>query len=111
MTTAFIGRWHARTALLALLLAFVASDALAQTPATDATPAAKLPRLPSLPDASALPERPPDIRLPGPDPRACGDSKWSALCPAGRWADFANIELRVKAPEFIYLEELAAGVL
>ncbi|MEO8755335.1 MAG: hypothetical protein ABI624_21955 [Casimicrobiaceae bacterium] len=100
MTTASTCRGHARTALLALLLAFVASGALAQTPAADAAPAARLPRLPSLPDPSALPDRPPDIRLPGPDPRQCGDTKWSALCPVGRWTDFANIELHVKAPEF-----------
>jgi hypothetical protein len=101
MTTASIGRWHhARIALLALLLAFVASGALAQTPAAAAEPAATRPRLPSLPDPLALPERPPDIRLPGPDPRQCGDTKWSALCPVGRWTDFANIEIRVKAPEF-----------
>lgn len=38
--------------------------------------------------------------MPGADHRECGPTKWSALCAAGRWTQFSNIELRVNAPAF-----------
>jgi hypothetical protein len=38
--------------------------------------------------------------MPGADHRECGPTKWSALCPAGRWTQFSQIELRVGAPGF-----------
>jgi hypothetical protein len=88
-----------RRALAAFALA--AGCVGAQTPATDAERAAVgLPRLPDLPGSSALPESPRDTRLPGPDPRQCGTSKWSALCPMGRWTQFATIDVHLKAPGF-----------
>jgi len=68
--------------------ALAAAAAFAQTP----PPAAPLP------EPNALPT--PPTALPGPDPRACGPTKWSALCAAGRWTQFSHIELRVSGPHF-----------
>lgn len=87
--------------LLLLWLLLAAAAAVAQTP----------PRVAPLPDASAVPGMPADTRLPGPDPRQCGDSKWSALCPQGRWTQFSRIDLKVSAPEFSahYNIEIAAN--
>jgi len=73
-----------------LFLAALAASAHAQMP-----PAAA-----PLPDASALPSAPGSLRMPGADHRLCGPSKWSALCAAGRWTLFSDIDLRVGAPAF-----------
>jgi len=72
-----------------LFLAALAAHAHAQSPPPSAP----------LPDASALPQAP-ATRLPGPDHRECGPTKWSALCAAGRWLSFSRIDLRVTAPGF-----------
>jgi hypothetical protein len=53
-----------------------------------------------LPGTSGIPQAPPNLRMPGADHRACGPTKWSALCAAGRWTLFSTIDLRVKAPSF-----------
>lgn len=75
--------------LAALIVALLcAAGAGAQTP----PPAAPLP------DASSLPDMPGNLRMPGADHRECGPSKWSALCPAGRWTHFSRIDLDVTAP-------------
>jgi len=72
-------------------LLFVASTALhAQTP----PPAA------ALPNPDALPLAPPNLRLPGPDPRECGPTKFSALCAAGRWLQFSRMTMKVAGPRF-----------
>jgi len=73
-----------------LLAAALASCACAQTPPPSAP----------LPDASALPTMPSNPRMPGADHRECGPSKWSALCAAGRWTFFSQIDIRVAAPGF-----------
>ena len=73
--------------LAALLFVLCASTAGAQAP-----PAAPLPETPS------LPEMPGNLRMPGADHRECGPSKWSALCPAGRWTHFSHIDVKVTAP-------------
>lgn len=60
---------------------------------------AQAPPVAPLPDASSLPKASPSLRMPGADHRECGPSKWSALCPAGRWTGFSQIDLKVTAPE------------
>jgi hypothetical protein len=57
------------------------------------------PPVADLPDASK-PNAPADTRLPGPDPRRCGTSKYSALCAAGRWSQFSKMSLHVKVAGF-----------
>jgi hypothetical protein len=54
---------------------------------------------------------PPRGGLPGADPRECGDSRYSALCPAGRWAQFSGMTLKVVGPRFAadYTIEQAAN--
>jgi len=74
---------------LALILAFAEAGAQTKPP-----PAA------SLPDPNRVPTMPPDLRLPGPDPRQCEGTKWSALCAEGRWTQYSRISLRVSAPQF-----------
>ncbi|MCC6195091.1 MAG: hypothetical protein IT518_11535 [Burkholderiales bacterium] len=88
-----------RSFILSLL--FAAAAASAQTP-----PPAAL-----LPDPGALPRGSADTRLPGPDPRQCGDTRWSALCAQGRWAHFSRIDFNVAAPQFTahYTIEQAAN--
>ena len=54
-----------------------------------------------LPGASTLPAMPSDNRLPGPDPRQCGSTRWSALCAEGRWSNFARMRVQMKAPVFV----------
>jgi len=54
-----------------------------------------------LPGAATLPDLPTDHRLPGPDPRQCGSTKFSALCAEGRWSDFALMRVEMKAPGFV----------
>jgi len=54
-----------------------------------------------LPGVSTLPAMPLDNRLPGPDPRQCGASKYSALCAEGRWSNFARMRVEMKAPDFV----------
>jgi hypothetical protein len=78
---------HLRAFLFATALT---SCAYAQTP----------PPVAPLPEASALPQMPSDLRMPGADHRECGPSKWSAVCAAGRWTLFSQIDLRVAAPRF-----------
>src|SRR5690242_5187648 len=75
---------------LVLLFALTTSVAQAQAP----------PRGAPLPDLSALPTAPPDLRLPGPDPRECGPTKFSALCAEGRWLQFARIAMKGAGPKF-----------
>ena len=53
-----------------------------------------------LPSPDALPTAPASSRLPGVDERECGATKYSALCPAGRWAQFSSMALKVAAPRF-----------
>jgi len=73
---------------LALIAASLAvSLSFAQTP----PPAA------ALPNPNALPAMPPITGLPGPDPRLCGPTKFSALCAAGRWAQFSRMDIKVSA--------------
>jgi len=85
----------------ALLLCLVSLCAVAQTP----PPAAPLPSPDALPGAAPLPG------LPGADPRQCGPTKYSALCPAGRWAQFSSMTMKVGAPRFAadYTIEQAAN--
>jgi hypothetical protein len=93
-----------RTAVLATMLAAAAAVALAQTP----------PPVAPLLDPGAVPGMPPDTRLPGPDPRQCGPSKYAALCAEGRWTHFSRIALDVSAPQFTAqyrLEQAANGEL
>jgi hypothetical protein len=80
---------------------FAAVAASAQTP----PPAA------ALPDPGAVPGMPADTRLPGPDPRQCGDTRWSALCAQGRWTNFSRLDFNVTAPQFTahYTIEQAAN--
>jgi hypothetical protein len=73
-----------------LVLAVTTCVASAQTP----------PPVAPLPDIGALPSMPPDTRLPGPDPRQCGPSKFSALCAEGRWLQFSRATIKVTAPRF-----------
>ncbi len=54
-----------------------------------------------LPGAASLQDLPTDHRLPGPDPRQCGSTKYSALCAEGRWSDFASMRVELKAPGFV----------
>ena len=60
---------------------------------------------------SALPAAPANPSLPGVDSRQCGTTKWSALCAAGRWAQFAALDLTVKTAGFTgtYQVEIAAN--
>src|SRR5690242_4790878 len=74
----------------ALIFLFATAVAYAQAP----------PRAAPLPDLNALPAPPPDLRLPGTDPRQCGPTKFSALCAEGRWLQFARIAVKVSAPRF-----------
>ena len=91
--------------LLVLCAASMAvSPALAQTP----PPAA------SLPNPIALPAVPPPVGLPGPDPRQCGPTKFSALCAAGRWAQFSRMEMKVTAAGYTasyFIEQAENGEL
>lgn len=79
-----------RAAGFALVLA-ASAPALAQAGAPAAT---------MLPGLSALPRAPADTRLPGIDPRECGTSKHAALCAMGRWAQFAKMDVTLKAGAF-----------
>ena len=83
----------AAVARMAVAAAFctVAAAALAQA---GGPPASVLPGL------AAVPKPPADLRLPGPDPRDCGTSPHSALCAVGRWAQFARMEVALKAGAF-----------
>ena len=54
----------------------------------------------ALPNPNALPAMPPVTGLPGPDPRLCGPTKFSALCAAGRWAQFSRMNIKVSAPRY-----------
>ncbi len=54
-----------------------------------------------LPGAAPLADLPTDHRLPGPDPRQCGATRYSALCAEGRWSDFARMRVEMKAPGFV----------
>ncbi len=51
-----------------------------------------------LPETPSLPQVPGSLRMPGADHRECGPSKWSALCPAGRWTQFSQADIKVTAP-------------
>ncbi len=55
---------------------------------------------PGFPGAATLPPMSEDTRLPGPNPRQCGFTKWSALCAEGRWARFSNMKVELKARRF-----------
>jgi len=84
-----IGR-HVPLLAFALAASCVSAQALPPVAAPPASVAA----------SPGLPEPPADTRLPGPDPRQCGTSKWSALCATGRWTQFATIDVRVTASGF-----------
>ncbi|MFO1323894.1 MAG: hypothetical protein U1F15_07495 [Burkholderiales bacterium] len=71
-----------------LFAALLSGAAVAQT---SPPPAATLPDLDALPRAG-------DTRLPGIDARHCGTTRYSALCAAGRWAQFSSIDVRLTAP-------------
>jgi hypothetical protein len=86
-----------RVARAALLLACMAmgagTHALAQgLPAPGATS--------GMAGRSVIPAPPPNLQLPGIDPRQCGTSKHAALCAEGRWARFAQINLDVRVGSF-----------
>ena len=89
-------------------MAWIAAGWIAAGPA-----AAQLgaPEATVLPGLAAVPKAPDDTRLPGPDPRQCGTSKWSALCAEGRWTQFAQMEVELKSPSFAgrYAMEKAAS--
>ncbi|MBK9114366.1 MAG: hypothetical protein IPM22_01665 [Betaproteobacteria bacterium] len=53
-----------------------------------------------LPGLAAVPKPPADLRLPGPDPRDCGTTRYAALCAKGRWSQFARMEVTLKAGAF-----------
>ena len=84
-----------RVGAIALFVLTAAGTASAQiaTP----TPAAPF----GFPGAASLPTAPSDTRLPGPDPRQCGSTRWSALCAEGRWSKFARMQVEMKAPGFV----------
>lgn len=70
--------------------------------------------MPTPPEASRLPPAPVNAPLPGVDNRQCGTTRWSALCAAGRWTQFATLDLTVKTAGFTgtyRLEEAANGEL
>lgn len=84
-----------RGALIALFVLATAASALAQgLPPSSAAST-------GLPGASTLPALPRDNRLPGPDPRQCGPTRYSALCAEGRWSDFARMRVEMRAPDFV----------
>ena len=77
-----------------LIAGMLAGSSIAQNATTfDTSPS-------GFPGAATLPSMPEDTRLPGPNPRLCGPTKWSALCAAGRWASFSNMQVELKAPRF-----------
>jgi len=78
-------------ALFLLVVSCAGGPLLAQT-----VPPAVAP----LPDTSGVPKASGNLRLPGPDPRQCGSSKYDAICAEGRWAQFSNLKLNVTAPRF-----------
>ena len=41
-----------------------------------------------------------ETRLPGPDPRQCGSSKFEAICAQGRWTQFSKMNVHVKVAGF-----------
>lgn len=57
------------------------------------------PPVADLPGAGNL-SAPADTRLPGPDPRQCGTSKYAALCAVGRWSQFSKMNLHAKVAGF-----------
>lgn len=57
------------------------------------------PPVADLPGAGKM-SAPADTRLPGPDPRQCGTSKYAALCAVGRWSQFSKMDLHVKVAAF-----------
>ncbi len=77
-----------------LVATTVAGNGLAQ----DAT--APFSAVPAFPGSATLPELPNDMRLPGPNPRHCGSTRHSAVCAEGRWTNFANMHVELKAPRF-----------
>jgi hypothetical protein len=91
-----ISGWHRlrNLALAALVASTVAGNSLAQGAPASASP------VPAFPGSATLPEAPNDMRLPGPNPRHCGSTRYSALCAEGRWANFANMRVELKAPRF-----------
>jgi hypothetical protein len=82
------------TVVAALVATLVAGSSLAQDAATLFTP------IPGFPGSAALPEAPNNQSLPGPNPRHCGHTRYSALCAEGRWANFANMRVELTAPRF-----------
>ena len=70
------------------------------TPALAQVPLAPPATLPGASDAASRLPSAGDTRLPGVDPRQCGTSIHAALCAHGRWADFATIEMKLKAAQF-----------
>lgn len=81
-------------AVTALLAAILAGSSLAQDATTPFS------TIPGFPGGAILPEPPNDLSLPGPNPRHCGATRYSALCAEGRWANFANMRVELKAPRF-----------
>ncbi len=77
-----------------LVVATWAGSSVAQV----ASPGASAPA--GFPGAAMLPKAPADTRLPGPNPRHCGTTRWSALCAEGRWSRFSRMQVALKAPGF-----------
>jgi hypothetical protein len=82
-------------AVATLVAGCVAGGSLAQDASSQRSP------LPGFPGGATLPEFQDDLRLPGPNPRLCGPSRYSALCAEGRWADFSSMRVELKAPRFV----------
>ncbi len=95
LTNLIVRRGRVRTFGAAALIAVtLTGSSLAQNATTfDTSP-------PGFPGAATLPPMAEDTRLPGPNPRMCGLTRWSALCAEGRWANFANMKVELKAPRF-----------
>jgi hypothetical protein len=87
-------RRSCKIAIAALAATILAGSTYAQNAA------APLPPVAGFPGGTTLPEAPADQRLPGPDPRQCGPTRYSALCAEGRWADFASMRVELKASRF-----------
>lgn len=81
-------------------MARLAVAAVAATLAALAWAEAGGPAATVLPGLAAVPKAPADLRLPGQDPRDCGTSPHAALCAAGRWSQFARMEVTLKAGAF-----------